>query len=85
MCFCVITASKSPKVYVRDSGLLHTLLNIADLDTLMGHPSAGASWEGFYVEQICNQLPLGASVSYTARQPVLSWIWWWKQAAKNCV
>ena len=55
---------KSPKVYVRDSGLLHTLLNIADLDTLMGHPSAGASWEGFCVEQICNQLPLGASVSY---------------------
>ena len=55
---------KSPKVYVRDSGLLHTLLNIADLDTLMGHPSAGASWEGFCVEQICNQLPLGATVSY---------------------
>ena len=49
---------------MRDSGLLHTLLNIADLDTLMGHPSAGASWEGFCVEQICNQLPLGASVSY---------------------
>lgn len=55
---------KSPKVYVRDSGLLHTLLNIADLDTLMGHPSAGASWEGFCVEQICNQLPQGAAVSY---------------------
>ena len=55
---------KSPKVYVRDSGLLHTLLNIADLDTLMGHPSAGASWEGFCVEQICNQLPQGATVSY---------------------
>lgn len=55
---------KSPKVYVRDSGLLHSLLNIADLDTLMGHPSAGASWEGFCVEQICNQLPLGATVSY---------------------
>ena len=55
---------KSPKVYVRDSGLLHSLLNIADLDTLMGHPSAGASWEGFCVEQICNQLPQGATVSY---------------------
>ena len=55
---------KSPKVYVRDSGLLHTLLNIADLDTLMGHPSAGASWEGFCIEQICNQLPQGATVSY---------------------
>ena len=55
---------KSPKVYVRDSGLLHTLLNIADLDTLMGHPSAGASWEGFCIEQVCNQLPQGATVSY---------------------
>ena len=55
---------KSPKVYVRDSGLLHTLLNIPDLDTLMGHPSAGASWEGFCIEQICSQLPVGAMVSY---------------------
>ena len=55
---------KSPKVYVRDSGLLHALLGIRDLSFLMGHPSAGASWEGFCIEQICNQLPVGAVVSY---------------------
>ena len=55
---------KSPKVYVRDSGLLHYLLNIRVQDDLLGHPSTGASWEGFAVEQICNQLPDGAIVSF---------------------
>lgn len=43
---------KSPKLFVRDSGLLHTLLGIADLDALHGHPVVGASWEGFLIEQI---------------------------------
>jgi len=43
---------KSPKVYVRDSGLLHALLGIRTLDELLGHPVAGASWEGFVVENI---------------------------------
>jgi predicted AAA+ superfamily ATPase len=43
---------KSPKVYVRDSGLLHFLLNLPDLPTLQGHPKLGASWEGFALEQI---------------------------------
>lgn len=43
---------KSPKIYVRDSGLLHTLLGIPDLAALQGHPKLGASWEGFVVEQI---------------------------------
>jgi uncharacterized protein len=55
---------KSPKIYVRDTGLLHALLGIPDQSYLMGHPSAGASWEGFCVEQICSQLPVGATVSY---------------------
>lgn len=55
---------KSPKVYVRDSGLLHYLLNIQVQDDLLGHPSTGASWEGFVVEQICNQLPSGAMASF---------------------
>ena len=55
---------KSPKVYVRDSGLLHYLLNIRVQDDLLGHPSTGASWEGFAVEQICNQLPDGAIASF---------------------
>jgi uncharacterized protein len=43
---------KSPKVYVRDSGLLHFLLNLSDLAALQGHPKLGASWEGFALEQI---------------------------------
>lgn len=48
---------KSPKVYVRDSGLLHALLNIGTLDELSGHPSVGHSWEGFILEQIIARLP----------------------------
>ncbi|MCE4557249.1 DUF4143 domain-containing protein [Pelomonas cellulosilytica] len=43
---------KSPKVYVRDSGLVHALLGLQDLDALQGHPIVGASWEGFVVEQV---------------------------------
>ena len=43
---------KSPKVYVRDSGLLHYLLGIRHVNDLLGHPSTGASWEGFVVEQV---------------------------------
>jgi hypothetical protein len=55
---------KSPKVYLRDSGILHALLNIASINDLIGHPNAGHSWEGFVVEHICNQLPLGATASF---------------------
>lgn len=43
---------KAPKVYVRDSGLLHQLLGIATAKALLGHPKLGASWEGFVIEQI---------------------------------
>lgn len=45
---------KSPKVYVRDSGLLHALLSIPDKETLLGHPVLGQSWEGFVVENLLN-------------------------------
>lgn len=55
---------KSPKVYVRDCGLLHALLNLPDLDALAGHPIAGHSWEGLMVEQIFALLPKGADVSF---------------------
>lgn len=47
---------KSPKVYVRDSGLLHTLLDIDDLDHLERHPKVGASWEGFILEALIQRL-----------------------------
>ena len=43
---------KSPKIYLRDPGLLHSLLDIPDWHNLLGHPKIGASWEGFVIEQI---------------------------------
>lgn len=43
---------KSPKVYLRDSGILHALLDIETYDNLLAHPIAGASWEGFVIENI---------------------------------
>lgn len=43
---------KSPKVYVRDSGILHALLGLPDLGALESHPKLGASWEGFALEQV---------------------------------
>lgn len=46
---------KAPKVYIRDSGLLHYLLGIENMDQLISHPKKGGSWEGFVLEQI---LPL---------------------------
>jgi uncharacterized protein len=55
---------KSPKIYVRDSGLLHCLLSIHSINDLLGHPNTGASWEGFVVEQIANHLPRGANMSF---------------------
>jgi hypothetical protein len=47
---------KSPKVYLRDSGILHSLLDIRDVHSLRGHPKAGASWEGFCLEQVARHL-----------------------------
>ncbi len=43
---------KSPKVYVRDSGLLHALFNLETLDVALAHPKVGASWEGFLLEEV---------------------------------
>lgn len=43
---------KAPKIYIRDSGILHGLLGIPDRDALQAHPKLGASWEGFALEQI---------------------------------
>lgn len=50
---------KSPKVYVRDSGILHALLNIDTHINLLGHPVVGGSWEGFVIENILSVCPLG--------------------------
>lgn len=43
---------RAPKVYVRDSGIVHALLSIGDREDLLGHPVAGPSWEGFVIENI---------------------------------
>ncbi len=48
---------KSPKVCVRDSGLVHALLGIASLEQLAGHPGVGRSWEGFVLETRLTVLP----------------------------
>jgi predicted AAA+ superfamily ATPase len=48
---------RAPKVYVRDSGMVHALLGLETLDTLLGHPVAGGSWEGFVIEQLLNAAP----------------------------
>jgi predicted AAA+ superfamily ATPase len=48
---------KSPKIYLRDSGLLHSLLLQRDLDQVQSHPILGASWEGFMIEQVLAILP----------------------------
>lgn len=50
---------KTPKVYVRDSGIVHALLALPDLDTLLGHPVVGGSYEGFVLESLINALPPG--------------------------
>lgn len=47
---------KAPKVYIRDSGLLHVLLGIRTEKDLLAHPKSGASWEGYAVEQVLNEL-----------------------------
>lgn len=47
---------RSPKIYLRDSGILHCLRNISSMDALLGDPALGASWEGFVVESILVQL-----------------------------
>ncbi len=48
---------KSPKVYVRDSGIVHTLLGLDDRDEVLGHPVAGGSWEGFVLENLLGAAP----------------------------
>jgi len=50
---------KTPKVYLRDSGIVHALLGLETLDALLGHPVAGASWEGFVIEALLSCLQAG--------------------------
>lgn len=55
---------KSPKVYVRDSGLVHALLGIGSFDDLLGHPVVGASWEGFALENLLDAAPFNTTTGF---------------------
>lgn len=55
---------RSPKVYVRDSGITHALLNIPNYNDLLGHPVVGGSWEGFVIENIMSVVPQGTFPFY---------------------
>ncbi len=77
---------KSPRVYVRDSGLVHALLDIEDYNQLSGHPVVGASWEGFVIENLLSvvkdrslasfyRTSAGAEVDLVLEFPGLSEIW----------
>jgi predicted AAA+ superfamily ATPase len=50
---------RSPKVYVRDSGLVHALLGLRELESVLGHPVVGGSWEGFVIENLLAAVPSG--------------------------
>ncbi|MGA2229695.1 MAG: ATP-binding protein [Tepidisphaeraceae bacterium] len=55
---------KSPKVFIRDSGIAHALLGIKDKETLLGHPVVGPSWESFVAETLINAAPDGTEPYY---------------------
>lgn len=55
---------KSPKVYVRDSGLVHALLDIENKETLLSHPVVGASWEGFVIENLLACTPTNVQAHF---------------------
>lgn len=55
---------KSHKIYLRDSGLLHSLLGITDMESLLSHPTVGASWEGHVIESLLAVAPTDVSSSF---------------------
>ncbi|MDE0287809.1 MAG: ATP-binding protein [bacterium] len=55
---------KSPRVYVRDSGIVHALLGLASKEDIVGHPVVGASWEGFVIETLLSVVPSRAEASF---------------------
>jgi len=55
---------KAPKVFIRDTGILHYLLNISDFNSLLSHPASGHSWEGFVIQQIAANIPSDTELYY---------------------
>jgi predicted AAA+ superfamily ATPase len=69
---------RAPKVYVRDSGIVHALLGLETLEAVLSHPVAGASWEGFVIEQLLAAAPQAEASFYRTAHGaeadlVLSW------------
>lgn len=69
---------RAPKVYVRDSGIVHALLGLETLESVLSHPVAGASWEGFVIEQLLAAAPQAEASFYRTAHGaeadlVLSW------------
>ena len=61
---------KSPKIYVRDSGIVHALLGLESKEDILGHPVVGASWEGFVVETLVSVAPAAPPPTSIARLAV---------------
>jgi len=59
---------RSPKVYVRDPGIVHALLGLRDLEALLSHPVAGGSWEGMVIEQLTAAAPQATANFYRTAQ-----------------
>lgn len=59
---------KAPRTYIRDSGILHSLLNITDYEQLLSHPMYGKSWEGFVMENILSTIPSSMHASFYRTQ-----------------
>jgi len=68
---------RSPKVYIRDSGIAHCLLSIFDKEALLSHPAVGGSWEGFVIENLLSLAPRGRRDTSTgppeARRSIFFW------------
>lgn len=59
---------KAPKIYIRDSGMLHQLSNVHNMNALKGHPAVGSSWEGYIVEQVKQLKPANIDIYYYRTQ-----------------
>jgi uncharacterized protein len=55
---------KSPKIFVRDSGVAHALLGLGSKEDVLGHPVVGYSWEGFVIENLISVAPFGTEASF---------------------
>ena len=77
---------KSPKIYVRDTGLLHRLIGVADVEGLTAHPQIGASWEGYVIEQIIQLADEGSQFYYyrTSQGAEVDLFWITDQGKRVC-